>query len=226
MKTQHGARSVAISIPEDHRDRRARHSSSLKSPTSGMSDGAIDGVGFSSASITGIESPSVRPGGLRAPAGSVDLAAVRCERPRGELRQLRFGTGTTERENRCCAAACPLPSRRARTGQLVLCNGKSLCYTQARSRTPVRLFPDSSAVEHSTVNRMVAGSNPAPGATSDLILLQNQLAGFSVPGFAGRSVERDRPMAQDSPSASSLPEGRPRNRSVSPRVRRTIFTGA
>src|SRR5207253_5194495 len=27
-----------------------------------------------------------------------------------------------------------------------------------------RLFPDSSAVEHSTVNRMVAGSNPAPGA--------------------------------------------------------------
>ena len=27
------------------------------------------------------------------------------------------------------------------------------------------LFPDSSAVEHSTVNRMVAGSNPARGAT-------------------------------------------------------------
>src|SRR5205823_6434615 len=35
------------------------------------------------------------------------------------------------------------------------------------SRTPFRLFLGSSAVEHSTVNRMVAGSNPARGATPD-----------------------------------------------------------
>lgn len=34
----------------------------------------------------------------------------------------------------------------------------------ARSRTLCRLFLGSSAVEHSTVNRMVAGSNPARGA--------------------------------------------------------------
>src|SRR5438874_1040471 len=33
------------------------------------------------------------------------------------------------------------------------------------SRTPFRLFLGSSAVEHSTVNRMVAGSNPARGAS-------------------------------------------------------------
>src|SRR6185295_4058221 len=33
------------------------------------------------------------------------------------------------------------------------------------------LFPDSSAVEHSTVNRMVAGSNPAPGASFSAALL-------------------------------------------------------
>src|SRR5260370_22034418 len=32
------------------------------------------------------------------------------------------------------------------------------------SRTTFRLFLGSSAVEHSTVNRMVAGSNPARGA--------------------------------------------------------------
>src|ERR1700751_1578344 len=57
-----------------------------------------------------------------------------------------------------------LPSPRDEADQLDLCNSKRLCYTQARSRTAVRLFPDSSAVEHSTVNRMVAGSNPAPGA--------------------------------------------------------------
>src|SRR4051794_13268911 len=36
---------------------------------------------------------------------------------------------------------------------------------RCRSRTIVRLFLGSSAVEHSTVNRMVAGSNPARGAS-------------------------------------------------------------
>src|SRR6476646_9568778 len=40
---------------------------------------------------------------------------------------------------------------------------KALLYAP-RSRTIVRLFLGSSAVEHSTVNRMVAGSNPARGA--------------------------------------------------------------
>ncbi len=40
---------------------------------------------------------------------------------------------------------------------------KALLYAP-RARTSVRLFLGSSAVEHSTVNRMVAGSNPARGA--------------------------------------------------------------
>ena len=46
-----------------------------------------------------------------------------------------------------------------------LCKARGLCYTLAR-REPLRfrLFLGSSAVEHSTVNRMVAGSNPARGA--------------------------------------------------------------
>src|SRR6266404_9982582 len=41
------------------------------------------------------------------------------------------------------------------------------------SRTPFRLFLGSSAVEHSTVNRMVAGSNPARGASKINHLSQN-----------------------------------------------------
>src|SRR5689334_4104124 len=55
------------------------------------------------------------------------------------------------------------------------------------SRTSVRLFPDSSAVEHSTVNRMVAGSNPAPGAiiASAAIFVQTQQPGFGVPEIGG-----------------------------------------
>src|ERR1700736_6768619 len=38
---------------------------------------------------------------------------------------------------------------------------------RSRSRNTVSLFLGSSAVEHSTVNRMVAGSNPARGAITD-----------------------------------------------------------
>src|SRR5437016_14055890 len=38
---------------------------------------------------------------------------------------------------------------------------------RSRARTSVRPFLGSSAVEHPTVNRMVAGSNPARGARSE-----------------------------------------------------------
>jgi hypothetical protein len=46
----------------------------------------------------------------------------------------------------------------------VLCKALRLCYTLRPADTQCRLFLGSSAVEHSTVNRMVAGSNPARGA--------------------------------------------------------------
>jgi hypothetical protein len=46
----------------------------------------------------------------------------------------------------------------------VLCKARRLCYTLRRANPRFRLFLGSSAVEHSTVNRMVAGSNPARGA--------------------------------------------------------------
>jgi hypothetical protein len=52
-----------------------------------------------------------------------------------------------------------------RAAYFPLCKAPGLCYTQPVAK-PVgfRLFLGSSAVEHSTVNRMVAGSNPARGA--------------------------------------------------------------
>src|SRR5215470_19506535 len=80
------------------------------------------------------------------------------------LRQVRCAAGRRLKKSLAVQRVSALPSPREGAGQLDLCNCKSLCYTLARSRTTVRLFPDSSAVEHSTVNRMVAGSNPAPGA--------------------------------------------------------------
>ena len=51
------------------------------------------------------------------------------------------------------------------TGDLVLCKPERLCYTLPAREPLFRLFLGSSAVEHSTVNRMVAGSNPARGAS-------------------------------------------------------------
>src|SRR6266700_6044042 len=55
----------------------------------------------------------------------------------------------------------PLPGLRFRPMQVE----KALLYA-ARLRPVCRLFLGSSAVEHSTVNRMVAGSNPARGASA------------------------------------------------------------
>src|SRR6516162_4776318 len=46
-----------------------------------------------------------------------------------------------------------------------LCKPWWLCYTQPVREDRFASFLGSSAVEHSTVNRMVAGSNPARGAS-------------------------------------------------------------
>jgi hypothetical protein len=63
----------------------------------------------------------------------------------------------------------PASSQRAAC-ELVLCKPERLCYTLPAREPLFRLFLGSSAVEHSTVNRMVAGSNPARGAKSDQAL--------------------------------------------------------
>ncbi len=63
-------------------------------------------------------------------------------------------------------AAKPAASARREVCVFVLCKPDRLCYTLPAREHLRRLFLGSSAVEHSTVNRMVAGSNPARGAIS------------------------------------------------------------
>ena len=55
--------------------------------------------------------------------------------------------------------------------------GIALLYAAARDK--LRVFPGSSAVEHSTVNRMVAGSNPARGA-NPFFISQTATAEFAL----------------------------------------------
>jgi hypothetical protein len=125
--------------------------------------GTIDGIGFSSASKTAIESisPHIWQSEISRRMGSIWRRA----------HEAADGGTTGNRENAVpgtdesvVCSGLTLPSHRARASHLVLCNSKRLCYTQPACERLFRLFPDSSAVEHSTVNRMVAGSNPAPGA--------------------------------------------------------------
>ena len=75
--------------------------------------------------------------------------------------------------NPCSAAAfgCS-PMARGRLPFGPLQAGTALLYAAPRERL-FRLFLGSSAVEHSTVNRMVAGSNPARGASKINYLLRN-----------------------------------------------------
>src|SRR6267143_6035808 len=57
------------------------------------------------------------------------------------------------------------PLRRSQSGLFPALQGSgALLYAARREPMGVALFLGSSAVEHSTVNRMVAGSNPARGA--------------------------------------------------------------
>jgi hypothetical protein len=58
----------------------------------------------------------------------------------------------------------PFPHVRPKRGNWSFATAKAFVIRRPARERLFRLFPDSSAVEHSTVNRMVAGSNPAPGA--------------------------------------------------------------
>jgi hypothetical protein len=72
--------------------------------------------------------------------------------------------GKIERQDPAEADVSALSRNGRGAGHFVLCKPKRLCYTQRAREHVCRLFLGSSAVEHSTVNRMVAGSNPARGA--------------------------------------------------------------
>src|SRR5689334_25334807 len=81
---------------------------------------------------------------------------------------------------------CTIPCR---DPHLVLCKPGRLCYTLPAREHLFRLFLGSSAVEHSTVNRMVAGSNPARGAK--LALYPSPIAPRS-PKLQGDRTSRSR----------------------------------
>ncbi len=67
----------------------------------------------------------------------------------------------------CCSFRNFHIRQQSQTGaRFLLCKGKRLCYTLRARELLYRSFLGSSAVEHPTVNRMVAGSNPARGARS------------------------------------------------------------
>jgi hypothetical protein len=72
----------------------------------------------------------------------------------------------------------PTNKRRDFFSKKRLANGQSICITPLDA-APKRVFPGSSAVEHSTVNRQVAGSNPARGAISFPYSKNNANAGIS-----------------------------------------------
>ena len=83
------------------------------------------------------------------------------------------------------------------------CNAGRLCYTLPLANDRFALFLGSSAVEHSTVNRMVAGSNPARGAKQFSRLAWN----FNSPRKCAA------PAASASESGRSVPTGNaPRQR--------------
>lgn len=91
---------------------------------------------------------------LRADAGFAQVRCRLCPRRTGKWRQILEPPGISG----------PI-HHGAGDGHLVLCKPERLCYTLPAREHLFRLFLGSSAVEHSTVNRMVAGSNPARGAS-------------------------------------------------------------
>ena len=80
----------------------------------------------------------------------------------------------------------------------VLCKCRTLCYTLPHWRPLLRrMFLGSSAVEHSTVNRMVAGSNPARGAsaTFNTVRWLSQSSAPSPEPFENKRFSRTFPFA-------------------------------
>jgi hypothetical protein len=85
----------------------------------------------------------------------------------------RWPGGRKTRQIAVAQGLSGLASSRSAAGDLVLCKPERLCYTLPAREPSFRLFLGSSAVEHSTVNRMVAGSNPARGASRGFYVLRH-----------------------------------------------------
>src|SRR4051812_908505 len=140
---------------------RIKHSSSLIGETSVRAKGAVV---RRSVWMSGMKSPLARPALPRSQRIKSFQRSL-CAQSAARVRRLRPAIPP-----RSAAAELLLWQQvppffgAQRRAYLVLCKARRLCYTLARANTIFRLFLGSSAVEHSTVNRMVAGSNPARGA--------------------------------------------------------------
>ena len=101
-------------------------------------------------------------------------------------------------------AATADKGKRWREQDIWLAWGKCLCYTQPSSAVAMRriagLLPGSSVVEQPAVNRLVAGSNPARGATFDATHT------FGVTQWKGREHFARRPFLFAAPPKSALPD--------------------
>jgi hypothetical protein len=83
-------------------------------------------------------------------------------------------------------------------------------FVLAHSRRDQAVFPGSSAVEHSTVNRQVAGSNPARGASFfsiELIIAKRRTSVVRLFFFAGFRIS---PVTQPSDIGRESLRGRSR----------------
>src|SRR5450631_4891230 len=84
--------------------------------------------------------------------------------------------------NPCRAEGLHPLLRLRRSGPFPALQGlRALLYAAGREPLRFRLFLGSSAVEHSTVNRMVAGSNPARGAKLAVLFVLHHSQPFSTP---------------------------------------------
>src|SRR3954452_17894386 len=140
---------------------RIKHSSSLIGETSVRAKGAVI---RRSVWMSGMKSPLARPALPRSQRIKSFQRSLARNRRRGSEGFHQRSLPAPQRRNCCCGNKFR-PFRRSTACIFRPLQGETaLLYAGAREHD-FHLFLGSSAVEHSTVNRMVAGSNPARGAS-------------------------------------------------------------
>lgn len=107
---------------------------------------------------------ATRPSGRAAPKR---CAAIATERSKPQGMSCRIGDAPGDRaacHSRACARGSELHGISHPSGFIPALSARGLASTPRRLYARIPLIPDSSAVEQPAVNRLVAGSNPAPGA--------------------------------------------------------------
>ena len=131
--------------------------------------GTIDGIGSARPQWLAPNQPLQNRADRKPGPDWDDLAAIPWRPRMGRLRRMRAlrsaRRGGRSRENPLARSGFPpFPQVGRERSNWSFATAKAFVIRRPAREHLFRLFPDSSAVEHSTVNRMVAGSNPAPGA--------------------------------------------------------------